>query len=161
MENEFKQLTAKERLLLFIDRLGVSVRQFEAKAGVSNGAITHSKGDFTQKFYDKIFAAYPISRTWLIAGVGSMFEGEEAQDVNIDLSHHNASGDGARVEDNSIQGDNALAIRYAVMEKELEMTRANLERADKRISELEETVARLQSEKDALQHRIIEKAFGQ
>lgn len=64
---------ATERILKFIDAIGISKRQFYSKAGLSNGALDKVENIGTDKV-EKIYYAFPqMNLEWLITGRGKMF----------------------------------------------------------------------------------------
>lgn len=73
--NEFRN-----RVKDFIKHSNKSVRQFEAKCGLSNGAVSKMDENTRKSTVDKILAAFPeLSRTWLLTGEGSMLISEEKE----------------------------------------------------------------------------------
>lgn len=66
-------MTAKNRLLEFLQHLKIGQNAFEKKVGISNGYIAHSKGSFGAAIIAKIADAYPeLNTEWLLTGKGSM-----------------------------------------------------------------------------------------
>ena len=60
----------KQRILQFVDTLGVSKRDFYARTGISRGTLESATG-ITEDTITKVFAAYPnLSPSWVITGVG-------------------------------------------------------------------------------------------
>ncbi|MBI9055480.1 MAG: hypothetical protein JEY96_16780 [Bacteroidales bacterium] len=58
----------KQRILQFVDTLGISKREFYAKTGISRGTL-ESKTGITEDTLAKLFAAYPDLNTgWVITG---------------------------------------------------------------------------------------------
>lgn len=67
------ETTIKERLLAFITSKGVSVRKFEADAGLSNGYISNLRRSPTVEKMESILYKFPeLSRSWLLTGEGPM-----------------------------------------------------------------------------------------
>ena len=63
----------KERLLQFIKTMGLSVAQFERRAGLSNGYIRNFRGSFGGNKFDMILEAFPmLNREWVTMGRGEM-----------------------------------------------------------------------------------------
>ena len=63
----------KERLLQFIKTMGLSVAQFERRAGLSNGYIRNFRGSFGGNKFDMILEAFPmLNREWVTTGRGEM-----------------------------------------------------------------------------------------
>lgn len=70
--------TAKDRLLIFLDHIGIGQNAFEKKAGIANGYISHNKGSIGSKVINKISESYPeLNTSWLATGVGAMLNKEE------------------------------------------------------------------------------------
>lgn len=66
--------TIKERLLEFIKTMGLSVAQFERRAGLSNGYVRNFRGSFGGNKFDCILSAFPsLNRAWITTGRGNMF----------------------------------------------------------------------------------------
>lgn len=62
----------KQRILYFIDSLGISKRSFYVKTGISRGTL-ESKSGITEETMAKFIASYPnINPIWLISGAGEM-----------------------------------------------------------------------------------------
>lgn len=66
-------MTIKERVLKFIEHTGTTVRQFEIRAGISNGAVSKMGNNTRRSIIDKILSAYPdLNEVWLLTGSGNM-----------------------------------------------------------------------------------------
>lgn len=80
----------KERLLLYINSLGITKSEFERKSGLSNGYLNKLKGYVGQEKLNCILEAYPdLNRVWLLTGEGEMTK--SAQSVG-NISNSNVSG---------------------------------------------------------------------
>ena len=67
-------LTQKERILKFLDHLGVTKNKFYTQTGISNGTLDKKSG-VTGDTIIKIHNAYPdLNLDWLIAGEGEMLK---------------------------------------------------------------------------------------
>lgn len=67
--------TAKDRILIFLEYLGIGQNAFEKKCGISNGYISNSRGSFGSKIVAKISATYPdLNTSWLLTGEGEMLK---------------------------------------------------------------------------------------
>lgn len=68
--------TFGNRLKMFIDHLGTSVRQFEMECAIGTGAIGKAMNhgtDLSKDTIDKIGGKYPqLNMNWLLAGEGEM-----------------------------------------------------------------------------------------
>ena len=82
----------KNRLLAFAEgHLGLSIRGFEAKCGLTNGSIASikSKGPSVENVL-KISETYPeLNLNWLIAGRGEMLIGENTASPANNIHHNN------------------------------------------------------------------------
>jgi len=67
-------LTQKERILRFLDYLGITKNKFYTQTGISNGTLDKKSG-ITGDTIMKIHAVYPdLNLNWLIAGEGEMLK---------------------------------------------------------------------------------------
>ena len=56
----------KERILAFIEKMGLTKAQFEKNAGLSNGFVDKSGDNSRRSSLDKISTAYPqLNMAWL------------------------------------------------------------------------------------------------
>ena len=63
-------LAIKDRLLLFIEKKGLSVSAFEKACGLSNGYVRNIKGNFGGAKLEGILKAFPeLSKEWLFYGI--------------------------------------------------------------------------------------------
>lgn len=63
----------KERLLQFIDHLGMNVSQFEKKVGLSNGYVNNIRQSIGESTWSKISKEFPnLNKIWLLHGQGQM-----------------------------------------------------------------------------------------
>lgn len=75
--------TIKDRVLLYINHLGIGVAQFERNCGLSNGYLNNLKRNLGSSKIEDILRAYPeLSRVWLQTGEGSMIEDPEKIEVH-------------------------------------------------------------------------------
>lgn len=74
-------MNIKERLLKFIEEMGISISEFERKCRLSNGYIKKIKGSIGSEKIEDIISTYPqLNRVWLLSGEGNMLveSGKEA-----------------------------------------------------------------------------------
>lgn len=65
----------KERILAFIEKMGLTKSQFEKNAGLSNGFVDKSGDNSRRSSLDKISTAYPqLNMAWLLTGEGEMLK---------------------------------------------------------------------------------------
>lgn len=70
-------MTIKDRILKFIDYSQISIRQFELKCGLSNGAVSKMGNNTRRSIIDKISLSFPsLNQTWLLTGEGEMLKGQ-------------------------------------------------------------------------------------
>lgn len=78
----------KERLIEFIKTLGISVRQFEISAGLSNGQINNIGDSLRKSTLEKISKSFPLLNiNWLVSGVGKMLIDEISDDALLNEPH--------------------------------------------------------------------------
>ena len=127
-------MTQKERLSLFINHLGISVRQFEKEIGVSYGAVGHSKGKISSNIIERTCNTFnTINRLWLISGMGEMLKVQLSGDTNVDVDMSEGkrenSGSG-----NYFEGADAATIRLQLenehLKADIEKLKADLEKSE-------------------------------
>lgn len=76
----------RERLLEFINHIGIDKALFERCAGLSNGFVDKSGDNTRSSSLDKISIAYPeLNISWLRTGVGKMLKEESVNAANTEL----------------------------------------------------------------------------
>lgn len=81
-EKKQKISPIKQRILQYVDTLGISKRDFYAKTGISRGTLESSTG-ITEDTITKVFAAYPdLSLSWVIVGTGEMLNNSKSGEKN-------------------------------------------------------------------------------
>ena len=71
----------KQRILQYIDTLGISKREFYAQTGISRGTLESQTG-ITEETVAKFIVFYPqINATWLLTGSGSQFLSDKSDGV--------------------------------------------------------------------------------
>ena len=85
--NNDKNITATERLLQYIDYMGISKYMFHKKLGLSNGFLDKPRGIGSDKCAN-IIEQYPdISLKWLITGQGHMLGSELDKDERKEFAN--------------------------------------------------------------------------
>lgn len=71
-------MTIQDRVQAFVAYLGMSSRQVELKAGISNGSLSTISESSYQRTFDKISRAFPtLNIDWLRHGIGEMIISDE------------------------------------------------------------------------------------
>ena len=80
MQEKTKKVSPiKERILYFVETLGVSKRKFYERIGVSRGTLESDSG-ITEDVMAKFLAEFPeISEKWLLTGEGEMLKRNEVK----------------------------------------------------------------------------------
>lgn len=77
--------TIKERTLEFVDYLGVKMKCFEEKCGLSSGYVTSMRKGFGSDKLNNVLKEYPqLNREWLLYGEGEMLKTDAEKDVCAD-----------------------------------------------------------------------------
>ena len=64
--------SVRDRLLQFINELGISTRMFEQQCGLSNGFVRNTGDSIRRSNLDKISTVFPeLNTTWLLTGDGN------------------------------------------------------------------------------------------
>jgi SOS-response transcriptional repressor LexA len=72
-------MTAKERLLIYLEYLDIGQNAFEKKVGIANGYISHNKGSLGSSTLQKIAEGCPdLNMEWLIYNNGEMLKNQTA-----------------------------------------------------------------------------------
>jgi transcriptional regulator with XRE-family HTH domain len=75
----------KDRIQLFSNFMGISVRAFLTKAGISPSYLSNLKGSIGSDKMVGIIKAYPLLNIeWLITGEGEMTKGDDNQKTKIE-----------------------------------------------------------------------------
>lgn len=76
----------KQRILQFVDALGISKRDFYAATGISRGTLESSTG-ITEDTIAKVFATYPdLSPMWVVLGKGEMLNNQNPGEKSCNLN---------------------------------------------------------------------------
>lgn len=74
------ETTAKERIKAFIEKEGISIREFERRANLSNGYLKSLRKSPTSDKVEDIIRAFPaLNPQWLLTGEGSMLLEKEEE----------------------------------------------------------------------------------
>lgn len=85
---ELKKSPIKQRILQFVDSLGISKRDFYSKTGISRGTLENNAG-ITEDTITKLFAVYKnINPFWLINGEGEMVKNATTTPLTINEEIH-------------------------------------------------------------------------
>lgn len=85
-------MNAKNRLIEFLQYLGIGQTAFEEKVGISRSYISHNKGSIGTEIIKKISSAYPeLNTNWLTTGEGDMLKKNPVQAEGIRY-HGNIEG---------------------------------------------------------------------
>lgn len=68
-----------ERILQFIEYLGISISEFERNCNLSNGAVSKMGNNTRRSTINKIYNVYPqLNTDWLLTGKGDMLNTEQS-----------------------------------------------------------------------------------
>lgn len=116
--------SVKDRILQFIERTGISKRDFERKIGASNGFLNSmDKCPSTKKLYVIFDTFKQLNQEWLLNGVGDM--------LNSGYSEQSVRDDVRQIRNTENESEEITALKQAV--KELT---AQLHIKDKQIDQL-------------------------
>lgn len=80
-----------ERILNFIEYLGISVSEFERNCNLSNGAVSKMGDNTRRSTLNKIYNVYPqLNTDWLLTGKGSMLNDSKAELAQPNTANENA-----------------------------------------------------------------------
>lgn len=136
----------KDRLLQFIDYLGISVSEFERTAKMSNGAVYKTTNNMRSSTMRSIKDSYPLlNMEWLRSGIGEMLITPSQRSVNnINNGSMATLGDQSPIfKDIKIEIEEELAttieepINMSFCKKEVKKLRSLLTKAEREISRLE------------------------
>jgi hypothetical protein len=139
-----KKETPIDRLKLFIEDRGLTVRSFERKCKLGNAYIAKTKAHIGLENLHNILEAYPeLNEVWLLTGQGNMkntFDGSNKSSSTVNIASNNNNSDTNIGADNQ----NMLSMMTALQSQ---ITEANSNAAyfRKRVEELEEENKRLKS----------------
>lgn len=87
MQEEKQKISPiKQRILQFVDTLGISKRDFYAKTGISRGTLESNTG-ITEDTITKVFAAFPdLNPSWLFIGRDNMLTNQNGGENNCNLN---------------------------------------------------------------------------
>ncbi|MBR1809535.1 MAG: hypothetical protein IJ776_09150 [Paludibacteraceae bacterium] len=133
MMNEISQ---KERLLQFLQHLGIGQNRFSKQAGISSGNIAHWRnGVIPPKSLEKIRMAYPeLNVNWLLTGEGEMIKNNDSRPEKVEINTIFPVSDDFKQEVSRLQ--ETLLIK------------------DREIVELKQRIEELKDDKATLKHYI-------
>ena len=80
---KYEKSIVRDRLKEFIAYCGISVRQFQIAAGLSNSFVASIDQSIAPKSQVKIISAFPdLNMGWLLTGDGTMLKGQQPQQYN-------------------------------------------------------------------------------
>lgn len=87
MQEKIQKISpTKQRILQFVDTLGISKRDFYAATGISRGTLESSTG-ITEDTIAKVFATYPdLSPMWVVLGKGEMLNNQNPGEKSCNLN---------------------------------------------------------------------------
>lgn len=87
MQEKLQRISpTKQRILQFVDTLGISKRDFYAATGISRGTLESSTG-ITEDTIAKVFATYPdLSPMWVVLGKGEMLNNQNPGEKSCNLN---------------------------------------------------------------------------
>lgn len=87
MQEKLQKISpTKQRILQFVDTLGISKRDFYAATGISRGTLESSTG-ITEDTIAKVFATYPdLSPMWVVLGKGEMLNNQNPGEKSCNLN---------------------------------------------------------------------------
>lgn len=79
----------KERTIMFVKHLGVSMKTFEEACGLSSGYVTSMRKGFGPDKLNNVLNAYPqLNRDWLLYGEGNMLKTEKPAVVENGIPYY-------------------------------------------------------------------------
>ena len=141
-----KNLSIKERLILFLAYLEIGQTKFEEKVGMSRGHIYNMGENLTSKTLSKIKIAYPeLNEDWLLTGKGEMIKSVNTQNAkgnnSINSNINNIEGN-VTISHNDFSNLLELQKGYQEAQKELneilKTAQNQLSESQKQVSDLVE-----------------------
>ena len=121
-------MNTKERLLLFIEKTGITIAEFERKCSLSNGYLKKVKGSIGSDKIEDIIRAYPqLNRVWLLSGEGDM--------LKTSIVQNNQNGD--NIQGHSITVNKTESDYIAIIKMQSEQLSKSQEQIDRLLSLLE------------------------
>ena len=121
-------MNTKERLLLFIEKTGITIAEFERKCSLSNGYLKKLKGSIGSDKIEDIIRAYPqLNRVWLLSGEGDM--------LKTSIVQNNQNGD--NIQGHSITVNKTESDYIAIIKMQSEQLSKSQEQIDRLLSLLE------------------------
>lgn len=121
-------MNTKERLLLFIEKTGITIAEFERKCSLSNGYLKKVKGSIGSNKIEDIIRAYPqLNRIWLLSGEGDMLKTSVVQ--------NNQNGD--NIQGHSVTVNKTETEYIAIIKMQSEQLSKSQEQIDRLLTLLE------------------------
>lgn len=131
----------KQRLLTYIQGLGMSVAEFERTAGLSNGYIKNFKGSLGVDKLENLLRAFPdLSYEWLVRGEGDMLKASVKQTSTGDYSP-NVNGSG-----NSVNSSAVVDRFLEELSAQRKLAERTLDLLEKRDSQLDRLITIIENQ---------------
>ncbi len=89
--------TIKDRLMLFINYLGMPISRFELEVGFTNGSIRNLKHSPNERRLSLISRRYPqLNKEWLLTGNGEMLNSSNSITVENSTTGNNMINNGVQ-----------------------------------------------------------------
>ena len=121
-------MNTKERLLLFIEKTGITIAEFERKCSLSNGYLKKVKGSIGSDKIENIIRTYPqLNRVWLLSGEGDM--------LTTSVVQNNQNGD--NIQGHSVTVNKTEADYISIIKMQSEQLSKSQEQIDRLLTLLE------------------------
>lgn len=140
----------KDRLLAFLEYLGIGQNKFAQNVGLSAGFVNNVGDGITSKSLNKILAVYPeLNENWLLKGEGQMIKSQINNNVGDVI---NQTGDGYVnvYKGSSIKQDEAEekyddnnADVITILKKQIDIQNKQLKEKDEQIAQKDEQINKL------------------
>lgn len=114
-----------DRLMIFIDHIGLSARQFDLSIGAGNGYILRMKknrASIGSDIIERIILQYPqLNIVWLLTGKGSMLDSDKDLDLEYEKLSPNAKKEFEDFIDDKIKAHTNNELKKLLHEVNLEI----------------------------------------